>query len=81
MGMSGTAPRLSAGLCELSTLLLSRRARRTLHGLVVLRRAHEHVLMTAGLEAAFGIRGPYYEAHMDALSILSSRAGWVARAL
>jgi hypothetical protein len=51
------------------------------HGLVVLRRAHEHVLMMAGLEAAWGIRGPYYDAYMDALGVLSISAGWVARAL
>jgi hypothetical protein len=49
--------------------------------MVMLRRAHEHVLTLAGVEAATGMRGPYYEACIDALGILSIRAGWVARAL
>lgn len=66
---------------DLACLLFSRRARRAVHGLVMLRRAHEHVLVMAALEGARDVPRPYYEGYVDALEILGVRALWVARAL
>jgi hypothetical protein len=65
----------------LARLLLNRRARQAVHGLVMLRRAHEHVLVMAALEGVRADRRPYYEGYVDALEILGTRALWVARAL
>jgi hypothetical protein len=62
-------------------LLFNRRARRAVRGLVMLRRAYEHVLVMAALEGAREIRMPYYEAYVDALEILGARALFVAGAL
>ena len=62
-------------------MLFNRRARRAVLGLVMLRRAYEHVLVMAALEGAREIRRPYYEAYVDALEILGARALFVARAL
>jgi hypothetical protein len=62
-------------------LLFSERARRTVQGLVMLRRAHEHVLVMAALEGARDVRSAYYDGYVDALEILSARALLVARAL
>ena len=62
-------------------LLFNRRARRAVLGLVMLRRAYEHVLVMAALEGAREIRRPYYEAYVDALEILGARALFVAGAL
>ena len=77
---------LTGGLCpqtirEVSTLLFSRRARRAVHGLVMLRRAYEHVLVMAALEGVRGAQSPYYEDYVDALDILGARAAWIARSL
>lgn len=66
---------------QLARLLLSRRARQAVHGVVVLRRAHDHVLLMAALEGMREDPLPYYEGYMDALEILGARALWVAKAL
>jgi hypothetical protein len=66
---------------QLACLLLNRRARQTVLGLVMLRRAHEHVLMMAALEGVREDRRLYYDGYVDALEILGTRALWVARAL
>ena len=75
---------LTGGLCpqtirEVSTLLFSRRARRAVHGLVMLRRAYEHVLVMAALEGVRGARSEYYEDYVDALNILGARATLIAK--
>ena len=77
---------LTGGLCpqtirEVSTLLFSRRARRAVHGLVMLRRAYEHVLVMAALEGVRGARSEYYEDYVDALNILGARSTMIARSL
>jgi hypothetical protein len=66
---------------EVSTLLFNRRARRAVHGLVMLRRAYEHVLVMATLEGVRPVRRPYYEDYVDALNILGARAVLIARSL
>jgi hypothetical protein len=66
---------------EVSALLFSRRARRAVHGLVILRRAYEHVLVMATLEGVRPVRRPYYEDYVDALNILGARAALIARSL
>jgi hypothetical protein len=66
---------------EVSTLLFSRRARRAVHGLLMLRRAYEHVLVMATLEGVRPVRRPYYEGYVDALTILGARAALIARSL
>jgi hypothetical protein len=73
----------TAGLCprEVLTLLFNRRARRAVHGVVMLRRAYEHVLVMATLEGVRPVRRPYYEDYVDALNILGARAAWIARSL
>jgi hypothetical protein len=75
---------LTGGLCpqtirEVSTLLFSRRARRAVNGLVMLRRAHEHVLVMAALEGVRGARSEYFEDYVDALNILGARATLIAK--
>ena len=60
---------------EVLTLVFNRRARRAVHGLVVLRRAYEHVLVMATLEGAAGAEANlHYEDYVDALNILGARA-------
>jgi hypothetical protein len=66
---------------EVLTFLFSRRARRALQGLLMLRRAYEHVLVMATLEGVRPERRPYYEDYVDALNILSARATLIARSL
>jgi hypothetical protein len=66
---------------QLVCLLLNRRARQAVYGLVMLRRAHEHVLVMAALESVREEHGPYYEGYVDALEVLGTRALWVARSL
>jgi hypothetical protein len=51
------------------------------HGLVMLRRAHEHVLVMAALEGVRGARSEYYEDYVDALNILGARSAMIARSL
>ncbi len=63
------------------TLLCSRRARRALRGLIVLRRAYEHVLVMATLEGVRTVRRPYYEGYVDALNVLVAKAASIARLL
>jgi hypothetical protein len=50
-------------------------------GLVMLRRAYEHVLVMAALEGVRGARSPYYEDYVDALNILGARSALIARSL
>jgi hypothetical protein len=64
-----------------SSLLFNRRARRAVRGLVLLRRAYEHVLVMATLEGVRPVRRPYYEDYVDALNILGARAVLIARSL
>jgi len=66
---------------EVLCLLFSRRARRAVQGLVMLRRAYEHVLVTATLEGVRPVRRSYYEDYVDALNILGARAVMIARSL
>jgi hypothetical protein len=66
---------------EMMCLLFSRQARRTVYGLVVLRRTHEYVLVMAALEGMRENPGAYYEGYVDALEILGARALLVAKAL
>ena len=66
---------------EVLYLLLSRHARRTVYGLVVLRRTHEYVLVRAALEGAGDDRRAYYEGYVDALEILGAKALLLAKAL
>jgi hypothetical protein len=47
----------------------------------MLRRVYEHVLVMTALEAARPEPGPYYEDYVDALTLLSARAGVIARSL
>ena len=68
-------------ICEGLTLLFSRRARHAVHGLLMLRRAYEHVLVTATLEGVRPVRRSYYEDYVDALNILGARAVMIARSL
>lgn len=62
-------------------LLFNTRARQAVHGLKMLRRVSEHVLVMAALEGARDVPRPYYEAYVDALEILGGRALLVARTL
>jgi hypothetical protein len=66
---------------EVVCLLFSPHARRTVYGLVVLRRTHEYVLVMAALEGARDDRRAYYEGYVDALEILGARALLLAKAL
>jgi hypothetical protein len=66
---------------EVLCLLFSRRARRAVHGLVMLRRAYEYLLVMATLEGVRPVRRPYYEDYVDALNILGARAVMIARNL
>ena len=66
---------------EVVCLLFSQQARRTMHGLVVLRRTHEHVLLMAALEGTRAEHRAYYEGYVDALEILGARALLLAKAL
>jgi hypothetical protein len=66
---------------EMVCLLFSRHARRTVYGLVVLRRTHEYVLVMAALEGARDDRTAYYEGYVDALEILGAKALRLAKAL
>lgn len=71
----------SPGIREASSLLFSRRARRAVRGLVLLRRAYEHVLVMATLEGVRPVRRSYYQDYVDALNILGARAVSIARSL
>ena len=66
---------------EVLYLLFSRHARRTVYGLVVLRRTHEYLLVMAALEGAGDDRRAYYEGYVDALEILGAKALLLAKAL
>ena len=70
--------RMLLRLQELAVLLFSRRARRTVHGRVRLRRAYEYVLVMAVMEGTRPTR-PYYEGYVDALNLLGAKAASIAR--
>jgi hypothetical protein len=80
-GMTATGGFCPRTLHEVVTLLFNRRARHAVHGLVMLRRAYEHVLVLATLEGVRAVRRPYYEDYVDALNILGARAALIARSL
>ncbi len=80
-GFTRTGRLCPANIGEVLTLLFSRRARRAVQGLVMLRRAYEHVLVMATLEGVRPVRRPYYEDYVDALNILGARAALIARSL
>jgi hypothetical protein len=80
-GLTLTGRVFPIGLREVPALLFSRRARRAVRGLVILRRAYEYVVVMAALEGVQPDPRPYYEAYVDALNILGARATSVARAL
>ncbi len=80
-GFTSSGRAFPLGVREVCTLLCSRKARRALRGLMLLRRAYEHVLVMAVVEGARQVQRPYYEAYVDALNILVARATFVARSL
>jgi hypothetical protein len=63
------------------TLLFDRRSRQAVYGLVMLRRAFEHVLVTAVIEGVLPTPRPYYDGYVDALNILGAKAALIARTL
>jgi hypothetical protein len=69
------------GARELARLLFNARARQALRGLMMLRRAYDHVFVMATVEGVRPIRRPYYEAYVDALNILAAKTTLIARAL
>jgi hypothetical protein len=79
--MSGLSLTLSVGLRGLVTLLFSRRARRAFCGLMMLRRAYEHVLVMATVEGLQPIPRPHYQGYVDALGVLAAKARLIARKL
>ena len=79
--MSGLTPTLSLGLRGLATLLLSRRARRVLIGLMMLRRVYEYVLLMAIVEGVQPVRRPDYQGYVDALTVLAAKATLIAKTL
>ena len=82
MMMATTFARTWKGLLqELPGLLCSRQARRAARGIVILRRAYEHVLVLAVMEGARPVRRPYYDAYVDALNVLGAKAALIARTL
>ncbi len=68
-GSAPTGRVFFTGLREVPALLFSRRARRAVRGLVILRRVHEYVVVMAALEGVQPVRRPYYEAYVDVLTI------------
>jgi len=62
-------------------LLFSRRARRTVRGVIMLRRTHKYLLLAAALEGARAVPGPHYDGYLDALEILGASALLVAKTL
>ena len=77
-GFDWTIGNFTIGIRSLPVLLVSRRTRRALQGLVKLRRAYEHVLVMATLEGVRPVRRPYYQDYVDALGILGARATAIA---
>jgi len=71
----------SIGMRGLATLLLSRRARRSLCGLIMLRRAYGYVLLMATVEGEQPARRPHYQGYVDALNILAAKASLIAKTL
>lgn len=77
--LAGARPYLR--LRYLPILLCSRRCRRTVRGLMRLRRTYEYVALRAVCEGSGAVQGADYQAYVDALELLSSRAQWVAQGL
>jgi hypothetical protein len=71
----------SIGIRGLATLLLSRRARRALCGLIMLRRAYGYVLLMATVEGEQPARRPHHQGYVDALNILAAKASLIAKTL
>jgi hypothetical protein len=79
--MSRLTPTFAIGLRGLATLLLSRRARQALCGLIMLRRVYEYVLLMATVEGMQPVRRPHYQGYVDALNVLAAKATLIAKAL
>ena len=79
--MSALTWTFSIGMRGLATLLLSRRARRALCGLIMLRRAYGYVLVMATVEGEQPARRPHYQGYVDALNILAAKASLIAKTL
>ncbi len=77
--MSGLTPTFSIGLRGLVTLLLSRRARRAVSGLMMLRRVYEYVLLMATVEGVQPVRRPHYQGYLDAMNVLAAKAALIAK--
>jgi hypothetical protein len=79
--MSALTWTFSIGMRGLATLLLSRRARRALCGLIMLRRVYGYVLLMASVEGEQPARRPHYQGYVDALNILAAKATLIAKML
>lgn len=79
--MSALTWTFSIGMRGLATLLLSRRARRALCGLIMLRRVYGYVLLMATVEGEQPVRRPHYQGYVDALNILAAKATLIAKTL
>ena len=79
--MSALTWTFSIGMRGLATLLLSRRARRALRGLIMLRRVYGYVLLMATVESGQPVRRPHYQGYVDALNILAAKASLIAKTL
>jgi hypothetical protein len=79
--MSALTWTFSIGMRGLATLLLSRRARGALCGLIMLRRVYGYVLLMATVESEQPVRRPYYQGYVDALNILAAKASLIAKTL
>jgi hypothetical protein len=79
--MSRLTATFAIGLRGLATLLLSRRARRALCGLIILRRVYEYVLLMATVEGMQPVRRPHYQGYVDALNVLAAKATLIAKTL
>lgn len=80
-GFTASGRAFPMGIREVCTLLCNKKARRALRGLMMLRRAYEHVLVMATVEGVRPVRRPYYEGYVDALNILVAKATSIARSL
>lgn len=72
---------LCIGLRGLATLLLDRRARQAVCGLVKLRRVYEYVLLMATEVTMDPARRSHYQGYVDALSVLAAKATSIAETL
>lgn len=72
---------LCIGLRGLATLLLNRRARQAVCGLMILRRVYEYVLLMATVETVEPGRRSDHQGYVDALSVLAAKAASIAKTL